>query len=348
MSHLESFVPVLLIQRPGSQDENDHLGCGWDLVVPSDWGMEFWLAMQYSTARAVGLDHSRMLAAERGVFHFPEAWHDCPAGQTWNADCCERDLQAYKKRPKNRRLRYDKLKVKYPFEFPWAELNAIWTKTTSDGSYFVLRDREILNSLALFNEPKLDADFEKICSKALVQVKIRCLSRGIVKRYAMICMPSAEDVRDELHESEKLAEEKLTMKKQQGQEKEEEEEEEEFISFEENEKEVSFDILFDECLSVAAKKRKNQLPEHVAASMETDHATDDVNSRNVVGFAIDGGYSLSRGCGIGIGLCSYAALQNLISTSVKIHSGLFVLCRNKTTRKYFPAILNIAAADFSL
>ncbi|KRY42624.1 Lissencephaly-1 -like protein A, partial [Trichinella spiralis] len=194
MSHLESFVPVLLIQRPGSQDENDHLGCGWDLVVPSDWGMEFWLAMQYSTARAVGLDHSRMLAAERGVFHFPEAWHDCPAGQTWNADCCERDLQAYKKRPKNRRLRYDKLKVKYPFEFPWAELNAIWTKTTNDGSYFVLRDREILNSLALFNEPKLDADFAKICSKALVQVKIRCLSRGIVKRYAMICMPSAEDV----------------------------------------------------------------------------------------------------------------------------------------------------------
>ncbi|KRY04914.1 hypothetical protein T01_7466, partial [Trichinella spiralis] len=95
----------------------------------------------------------------------------------------------------------------------------------------------------------------------------------------MICMPSAEDVvclmngqlrvvemvsgnfqRDELHKSEKLAEEKLTMRKQQGQEKEEEEEE--FISFEENEKEVSFDILFDECLSVAAKKRKNQLPEH--------------------------------------------------------------------------------------
>ncbi|KRZ97844.1 Lissencephaly-1 -like protein A [Trichinella sp. T8] len=310
MSHLESFVPVLLIQRPGSQDENDHLGCGWDLVVPSDWGMEFWLAMQYSTARAVGLDHSRTLAAERGVFHFPEAWHDCPAGQTWNADCCERDLQAYKKRPKNRRLRYDKLKVKYPFEFPWAELNAIWTKTTNDGSYFVLRDREILNSLALFNQPKLDADFEKICSKALVQVKIRCLSRGIVKRYAMICMPSAEDV--------------------------------------ENEKEVSFDILFDECLSVAAKKRKNHLPEQVTASVETDHAAEDVNSRNVVGFAIDGGYSLSRGCGIGIGLCSYAALQNLISTSVKIHSGLFVLYRNKTTRKYFPAILNIAAADFSL
>ncbi|KRX23941.1 Lissencephaly-1 -like protein A [Trichinella nelsoni] len=310
MSHLESFVPVLLIQRPGSQDENDHLGCGWDLVVPSDWGMEFWLAMQYSTARAVGLDHSRTLATERGVFHFPEAWHDCPAGQTWNADCCERDLQAYKKRPKNRRLRYDKLKVKYPFEFPWAELNAIWTKTTNDGSYFVLRDREILNSLALFNEPKLDADLEKICSKALVQVKIRCLSRGIVKRYAMICMPSAEDV--------------------------------------ENEKEVSFDILFDECLSVAAKKRKNHLPEQVAASVETDHAVEDINSRNVVGFAIDGGYSLSRGCGIGIGLCSYAALQNLISTSVKIHSGLFVLYRNKTTRKYFPAILNIAAADFSL
>ncbi|KRZ61171.1 Ribonucleases P/MRP protein subunit POP1 [Trichinella nativa] len=364
MSHLESFVPVLLIQRPGSQDENDHLGCGWDLVVPSDWGMEFWLAMQYSTARAVGLDHSRTLAAERGVFHFPEAWHDCPAGQTWNADCCERDLQAYKKRPKNRRLRYDKLKVKYPFEFPWAELNAIWTKTTNDGSYFVLRDREILNSLALFNQPKLDADFEKICSKALVQVKIRCLSRGIVKRYAMICMPSAEDVvclmngqlrvvemvsenfqKDELDKSEKLAEEKLTMKKQQGQEKEEEEE---FISFEKNEKEVSFDILFDECLSVAAKKRKNHLPEQVTASVETDHAAEDVNSRNVVGFAIDGGYSLSRGCGIGIGLCSYAALQNLISTSVKIHSGLFVLYRNKTTRKYFPAILNIAAADFSL
>ncbi|KRY08043.1 hypothetical protein T01_15706 [Trichinella spiralis] len=48
-----------------------------------------------------------------------------------------------------------------------------------------------------------------------------------------------------------------------------------------------------------------------------------------------------------VGMC-YAALQNLISTSVKIHSGLFVLCRNKTTRKYFPAILNIAAADFSL
>ncbi|KRZ79663.1 Lissencephaly-1 -like protein [Trichinella papuae] len=367
MSHLESFVPVLLIQRPGSQDENDHLGCGWDLVIPSDWGMEFWLAMQYSTARAVGLDHSRTLAAERGVFHFPESWHDCLAGKTWNTDCCERDLAMYKKRPKNRRLRYDKLKVKYPFQFPWSELNATWTKMTNDGSYFVLRDREILNSLAFFNEPKLDADFEEICLKALVQVRIRSLSRGTVKRYAMICMPSADDViclmngqlrvvemlsenfqMDELHESENLAEEELTINKQQGKEEEEEEDEEEFISFEENEKEVSFDNLFDECLSVAAKKRKNHLPEQSAASVETAHAAEDVNSRNVVGFAIDGGYSLSRGCGIGIGLCSYAALQKLISTSVKIHSGLFVLYRNKTTRKYFPAILNIAAADFSL
>ena len=40
------------------------MGTGWDLILPANWGMAFWLALVYNGARVGGLREERMLRFE--------------------------------------------------------------------------------------------------------------------------------------------------------------------------------------------------------------------------------------------------------------------------------------------
>lgn len=66
----ESRIPVILIYRSGRRTKTDKnynsfinkeacpLGYanGWDLILPSGWGMPFWMSFIYNGCRAVGLE----------------------------------------------------------------------------------------------------------------------------------------------------------------------------------------------------------------------------------------------------------------------------------------------------
>ena len=67
----EARVPVLLIQQNCSPDG---FGCGWDLLVPADWGSSFWVSLVYNGARVGGTREASHLQLEWGDWkEFPSA-----------------------------------------------------------------------------------------------------------------------------------------------------------------------------------------------------------------------------------------------------------------------------------
>lgn len=67
-------VPVLLIQRPGSQNgEYKRLGygCGWDIILPAGYGISTWICLIMWGARAGGLREIDSICRESGLDEFP-------------------------------------------------------------------------------------------------------------------------------------------------------------------------------------------------------------------------------------------------------------------------------------
>lgn len=66
-------VPVILVQRPGSQNaEFKRLGygCGWDVIVPSEYGISTWMCLIMWGARAGGLREIETINREGGCEEF--------------------------------------------------------------------------------------------------------------------------------------------------------------------------------------------------------------------------------------------------------------------------------------
>lgn len=69
-------VPILLIQRPGSQNpayKRLGYGCGWDIIAPAGYGMNIWLSLIMWGARPGGLREFDSIAREMGTEqHLPD------------------------------------------------------------------------------------------------------------------------------------------------------------------------------------------------------------------------------------------------------------------------------------
>lgn len=69
-------IPIMLIQRPGSQDGNYKrlsYGCGWDIIAPAGYGMSIWLSLIMWGARPGGLREFETIAREMGAEeHLPD------------------------------------------------------------------------------------------------------------------------------------------------------------------------------------------------------------------------------------------------------------------------------------
>lgn len=66
-----SKIPILLIQSSMnnklSNIKNGSFFSGWDIVMPSSWGMAFWLPLIHMGARAVGQFEMNYLLFESGL-----------------------------------------------------------------------------------------------------------------------------------------------------------------------------------------------------------------------------------------------------------------------------------------
>lgn len=52
MNYCMNQIPLLLIQHPGGLSRG--YGSGWDLVLPKNWGMAFWMSCIYAGAKVIG------------------------------------------------------------------------------------------------------------------------------------------------------------------------------------------------------------------------------------------------------------------------------------------------------
>lgn len=151
LDHKATRIPVLLIQQnfqlhsiPNIHTEvsssakrriyslaNDDcsLGSGWDLVVPSNWAMAFWVSLSYRGARACGMQELRKCSLETLTPHFPEDYIDTESGRRYsklNRQLLEEKFRRY---PPDKRRNYGKLLIPNPFHAPWEELIETWNES---------------------------------------------------------------------------------------------------------------------------------------------------------------------------------------------------------------------------
>ncbi|XP_016949613.1 ribonucleases P/MRP protein subunit POP1 [Drosophila biarmipes] len=188
-------VPLILVQRPGSQDPRYKrlaYGCGWDVIAPAGYGMALWLTLTMWGARPGGLRELDSVAREAGAeMHLP----DTIAGLQQAAAAANELRASYFRMPPNKRPNYRRLAVVSPFSAPWKYLVRDWRPTStpdSGSSFYVLRHRQQLQEIAENIRQRRPLP-EPLPEEALIQVQLRLVSRGYVKSNALICLPTAED-----------------------------------------------------------------------------------------------------------------------------------------------------------
>ncbi|XP_017035289.1 ribonucleases P/MRP protein subunit POP1 [Drosophila kikkawai] len=192
-------VPLILIQRPGSQDSSYKrlaYGCGWDVIVPAGYGMNLWLTLTMWGARPGGLRELDTVAREAGAeIHLP----DTVAGVQESAATAEELRNRYFRLPPNKRTNYRKLAIASPFSAPWKHLVRDWS-SSSTTSFYVLRHRqqlEMIDECLKRRRPCLPASLPE---EALIQIHLRLVARGNVKDNALICLPTAADHKQRWHQ----------------------------------------------------------------------------------------------------------------------------------------------------
>ncbi|XP_018801055.1 PREDICTED: ribonucleases P/MRP protein subunit POP1 [Bactrocera latifrons] len=202
-------VPVILIQRPGSQRPQYKrlgYGCGWDVIIPAGYGMPIWLSLIMWGAKPGGLREFESIAREMGT---EEYLPDTIAGRVL-ANTRHHELRAkYFRKPPNRRQNYQKLAIISPFRAPFSELVRDWSSSasaqgnTSTQTFHILRDRALLQQLLLHIQGKCKTFPTEIPENSLIQLHFRMKSRGNLEDYSLICLPTRGDFKRNLKQIKK-------------------------------------------------------------------------------------------------------------------------------------------------
>ncbi|VDK80434.1 unnamed protein product [Litomosoides sigmodontis] len=188
-------IPILVIVRnTGTGTTSPFIGL--DLIIPSGFGLEFWLALQYGTARSIGLKDQKFLELESSRFNFPADVPDCDAGLNEFKEEYINLQEKYLRCPHNRRIKYwSSLSIKYPFTFQFSELSHDWLENSSDeDAAYVIRDRRTLLSIEKWLIGRGPMPEKSLMnSAALVPVSLVSTTLGRPQRFALICAPIDED-----------------------------------------------------------------------------------------------------------------------------------------------------------
>lgn len=199
----ESGVKIYLVNRKAQNNNTLSVYDGFDIVIPKIFAREFWQNIQLSSGHVSGLQSMRHLLFESSQFTFP---FDVPDSVISKIEELNETLELktkYEKRPWNRRKQYWKtFKIMYPFSFEWHRLINEWRKeklndNVMEGGIFVIRDKVTLKIIDNYVKNKLTSLPDELISAnsmGLVPVSITPNSRGIPKRYALICSILDEEI----------------------------------------------------------------------------------------------------------------------------------------------------------
>lgn len=184
------------------------LGSGVDIILPSNWSMPFWLACIFRCVRVGALRESQSIAFEYGNMQSPDI-NDDPDTPAYAREAVKTMLELkekYFRYPPNRRVNFTKLGISSPFFCQWKILMREWADTED---FFILRDPKLLKLLQE-NLPieEVNRSYKKSSNhisalavqngfenrNCLIRVKVSNVQKGRPKRFAIICMPTDEDV----------------------------------------------------------------------------------------------------------------------------------------------------------
>uniref|UniRef100_A0A0N5A9C2 POPLD domain-containing protein n=1 Tax=Syphacia muris TaxID=451379 RepID=A0A0N5A9C2_9BILA len=208
-----SQIPLLLVVRNTGVGTSKTFN-GVDIVIPVGFGewrpRDFWLCLQYGTARAIGFKDQKHIEFESDILNFPCDVPDCDAGikvlkeEHKQLKCfyLMLNFQAkYIARPYNRRLQFKKnLHIKHPFSFAWNYLidHALEKEysRTKEKYFYVLRDRSSLKSIDQWLRGKAPEPVEVLKAHpfSLVPIQLEAKYRGCPGRYGYIYIPNKSDL----------------------------------------------------------------------------------------------------------------------------------------------------------
>lgn len=141
LQRMAAKIPILLIQQSlGST----HQGSGWDLIVPSNWGMAFWVSLNYRGARACGVRELQKCSLEVQTLHFPLDYPDTAAGQLSNDEQRQLLEAKHQRYPPDKRRNYGKLLIRQPFCCSWSDLINHWRQESRVRC--ILSEPQVVNS----------------------------------------------------------------------------------------------------------------------------------------------------------------------------------------------------------
>ncbi|KAL5293069.1 POP1 family protein [Megaselia abdita] len=182
-------IPVLLIQRPGSQNNQlKRLGysAGWDVLVPSGYGLSLWLSLVMWGCRPGGIRETHMVNKEFGSATFLP---DTISGKQEISETGEALKQRYFQLPPNKRCNYSKFAISSPFKPSLSKLVNEWS---GSDNFYILRDIQLLRQLESNAFPREIIEYHK---NSLIQVCLQMKTRGNPKDLAIICIPTKNDLR---------------------------------------------------------------------------------------------------------------------------------------------------------
>ncbi|KAM3966154.1 LOW QUALITY PROTEIN: POP1 ribonuclease P/MRP subunit [Aphomia sociella] len=330
-------VPVVLVQRPGSQNSNFKkigYGSGWDIIVPSGYGVQFWQTLIMFGARSGSLRETESLAFEMGECYLPP---DSDAGNEEEKRIHLELKNKYFNLPPSKRVNYIKLGINSPFICHWKMLLKDWCnieKSCLPDNFFILRDRGLLMKFQDCVNRKQELPQFEHTEDCLVAVYIRIANKGCLKKHALICLPEHDDHininmlteiqhndPNEKLRKEKRLEHKANIKRFRRQ---------------------RIKLKKKSCVIQKSNKQRKQEPSEYVKAMRELWLPADIKSvrhscsKQVMGYLTQAGFSFSEARTCGVGYVAYNALNTLLKTGQNQ-----ILVRNTTSRKYRPANLEI-------
>lgn len=188
-------VPLLLIQRPGSQNPQQKrlgFGNGWDVIVPAGYGLSVWLSLIRCGAKSGGWREMDTIANEMGTELFAP---DTVAGMKENDRQMKLRRAEYFRKPPNKRTNFTKMCITSPFAIPFQQLVQEWG---GSGQFHVLRNQSQLNGIGEVLRGKSNISKLNLSADALIPIQMAMESRGTPGDFGVICVPTKRDIKNSL------------------------------------------------------------------------------------------------------------------------------------------------------
>ena len=125
----DSRLPILILGRSGTIESKigsekccDTVSSGLDVIMHRAWARECWRAFIYAGAKPGGLKERKWSYFEAGIPSFPYDYPETRAYQEIASMVEIDEREAYGRRPKNKKLNFDKVGIKSPFRIPFDSL----------------------------------------------------------------------------------------------------------------------------------------------------------------------------------------------------------------------------------